>query len=337
MKPTRIVAAAVLVALVAIVATACGSSDSSVPSDDVAVVDGAPVTKAQLDGLIARAKATYKTQKRAFPKAGTAEYQSLQTQAVAYLVQRAEYENRGADLKLTVSDKEIDARIDQVKKQSFGGSQAKFDTQLKAQGYTTESLRGEIRAQLLSEKIYNAVTKDAKVTDAQVAAYYKDNKAQYSQAESRDVRHILVKTKAQADSIYNQLKAGANFAALAKKYSLDPGSKDNGGKLTIIRGQTVAPFDTTAFLLSTNTISRPVKTQYGYHVIQPISGIKPAKTTPLKDAKPAIEATLLDKAKTDAVTKWTNDMKAFFAKKVKYATGFAPPAAATDTTATTTG
>ena len=85
------------------------------------------------------------------------------------------------------------------------------------------------------------------------------------------MRHILVKTKAQADKIYDKIKAGGNFAALAKKYSTDPGSKDNGGKLTIIRGQTVAPFDTTAFLLSTNQISRPIKTQYGYHVIQPIS------------------------------------------------------------------
>ena len=141
MKPTRIAAAA-LVALVVLVATACGSSDTSVPSDAVAVVDGTPVTKAELDGLLARAKATYKTQKRAFPKAGTAEYQSLQTQAVAFLVQRAEYDNRAADLKLTVTDKEIDDRIDQVKKQSFGGSQAKFDKQLKDQGYTTESLRG---------------------------------------------------------------------------------------------------------------------------------------------------------------------------------------------------
>ena len=333
MKPTRI-AAAVLVALVVIVATACGSSDSSVPSDAVAVVDGTPVTKAELDELIARAKATYKTQKRTFPKAGTTEYQSLQTQAVAFLVQRAEYDNRAAGLKLAVTDKEITDRIDQVKKQSFGGSQAKFDKQLKDQGYTTESLRADIRAQLLSEKIYDSVTKDAKVTDAQIAKYYAENKSQYSQAESRDVRHILVKTKAQADSIYNQLKAGANFAALAKKYSQDPGSKDNGGKLTIVRGQTVAPFDTTAFLLSTNTISRPVKTQYGYHVIQPISGVKPSKTTPLKEAKPAIQATLLDKAKTDAITKWTADVKSFFAKKVNYATGFAPPAAATDSTST---
>jgi len=75
MKPTRVVVAA-LVALVVLVATACGSSDQSVPNDSVAVVDGVPVTKADLEGLLARAKATYKTQKRAFPKAGTTEFQS---------------------------------------------------------------------------------------------------------------------------------------------------------------------------------------------------------------------------------------------------------------------
>ena len=112
------------------------------------------------------------------------------------------------------------------------------------------------------------MTKDAKVTDAQITKYYNENKSQYNVAESRDVRHILVKTKAEADKIYDQIKAGGDFAALAKKYSLDPGSAAIGGKLTITRGQTVAPFDKTAFLLATNEVSRPVKTQFGYHIIQ---------------------------------------------------------------------
>jgi parvulin-like peptidyl-prolyl isomerase len=334
MKPTRI-AAAVLIVLVGLVAAACGSDEKTVPPDSVAVVDGTEVTKTELDALLARAKKTYKAQKRAFPKAGTAEYQSLQTQAVAFLVQRAEYNNRADDLDLKVTEKEVDDRIAQIKKQSFGGSQKKLDAQLKAQGYTTASLRADIKAQLISEKIYEKVTKDAKVTDAAIAKYYKENKSQYSTPESRDVRHILVKTKAQANMIYDQLKAGASFAALAKKYSQDPGSKDNGGKLTITRGQTVAPFDTTAFLLTTKQISRPIKTQYGYHVIQPISDVRPPATTSLKDATPQIKAQLLDKAKNDAITKWTDDVKKYFAKKVEYGTGFAPPATAT-TPATTT-
>ena len=79
------------------------------------------------------------------------------------------------------------------------------------------------------------------------------------------------------------MKAGGDFAELAKKHSEDTGSKANGGKLTISKGQTVAPFDQTAFLLKKNEISKPVKTEFGFHVIQPISDVKPAKVTPLKD------------------------------------------------------
>ncbi len=336
MKPIR-VALSALVLLAVLVATACGGNDQSVPADAVAVVEGTPVTKTDLDALLGRAKKSYTTQKRDFPKAGTAEYQALQTQAVAFLVQRAQYEKQADELKITVTDKELQDRVDQVKKQYFAGSQAKLDKQLQEQGYTKESFRADIEAQVLSEKIYDEVTKGAKVTDAQVTTYYNENKSQYSVAESRDVRHILVKTKAEGNKVYDEIKAGGDFAALAKKYSLDPGSKAKGGKLTITRGQTVAPFDTTAFLLTTNEVSRPIKTEFGYHVIQPIAAVKPATTTPLKDVKVQIKAQLQEKAKNDAITKWTAETKKSFASKTAYATGFAPPAEATGTAATTTG
>ena len=330
MKITR-VAVVALLTLTVLVSAACGGSSQKVPSDAVAVVDGTPITKADLEGLLARAKASYESQKRAFPKAGTAEYQSLQTQAVAFLVQRTEYDKEAAGLKLAVTDKEIEDRIAQIKKQYFGDD----DKQLADQGYTTESFHADIESQLLSEKIYNEVTKDVTVTDKAIADNYAANKTQYEVPESRDVRHILVKTKAEGDKIYDELKAGGDFAALAKKNSLDPGSKDNGGKLTISRGQTVAAFDTTAFLLTKDQISRPIKTEFGFHVIQPLSDVKPGTTTPLKDVKEQIRAQLTETAKNDAITKWTTRMTKSFESKVAYATGFAPPAAATDTAATT--
>ena len=335
MKSTRVIVS-VLVALVVVVSAACGGSNQSVPDNAVAVADGTPITKAELDQLLARAKKTYTAQKRSFPKAGTAEYQSLQTQAVAYLVQRSEFEVEAGNLKITVTDKEIEDRIVQLKAQYFGGSQAKLDKQVKDQGFTPEAFRGEIKARILSDKIYAAVTKDAKVTDAQITTYYAANKTQppIFSAENRDVRHILVKTKAEADKIYNELKGGADFATLVTKYSLDEPSKANGGKMTIKRGDTVAPFESTAFLLPTNQISRPVQTQYGFHVIQPVSDVRPEGTLPLKAAKAQIEALLLDKAKTDALTKWTSESKKKLDKKVVYAVGYAPPAAATDTTTT---
>jgi foldase protein PrsA len=196
-------------------------------------------------------------------------------------------------------------------------------------------VRRDIRAQILSEKIYENVTRGVKVTDQQIEDYYTKNKAQYSQPETRDVRHILVKTKAKADALYQQLKAGGDFAALAKANSEDTGSKDNGGKLTISRGQTVAPFDKKAFELKVNEISTPVKTEFGFHIIEALGAVKPAKVTPLKEVKAAIKQQLLQTKKNEKMTDWVDNLKKDYEDKIAYAIGFTPPPTATSTAATT--
>ena len=360
MKPMRIAFALVLVLLGAFLAAGCGGSDQSVPSDAVAVVDGTEVTKADLDALLDRAKKSYASQKRDFPKVGTADYQSLQTQAVAYLVQRTEYDREAESLGLKITDKEIDARIAQIKKSYFGDSQKKLDKQLADQGYTDEAFRADIRAQLVSEKLYDKVTADVAVSDADLKKYYQDNISQYETAESRDVRHILVAVNKEgvnvsevksggdtkvdfdvsrpiADRIYEQLKAGADFAALARKESQDTGSKAAGGKLTITKGQTVPAFDKTAFLLKTNEISKPVKTEFGYHVIQPIGDVKPATTTPFEKAKATMKTQVMETKKNESIQKWADDTKASWDKKVTYGEGYAPPVTSTSSSTTTTG
>ena len=173
------------------------------------------------------------------------------------------------------------------------------------------------------------------MTDKQIEKYYEEKKAtQYSQPESRDVRHILVKTKAQADELAAQLQDGGDFAALAKKFSEDTGSKANGGKLTISKGQTVAAFDKTAFVLKKNEISRPVKTEFGFHIIQPIGEVKPAKVTPLKEVKDSINQQLAQTKKNEAMTKWVEELKEEYEDKISYAAGFNPPPATPTTTAT---
>ncbi len=226
MKRSLLLAAAALAA-VTLVAAGCGDTDE-VPADAVAVVDGTTITKASLEELLARAKKSYAAQQRDFPKAGTADYQTLQNQAVAYLVQREEYANEADDLGIKVSDEEITKKVDEVKKQYFKNDQKKFEAGLKQQGYTVEALREDLVSQLVSQKIYENLTKSVKVSDAELQKYYDENKTQYSVAESRAVRHILVKTKAEADAIHSQLESGADFAKLAKESSLDPGSKDAG-------------------------------------------------------------------------------------------------------------
>lgn len=259
MKRSLMLAAAAL-AVLTVVAAGCGDTDE-VPQDAVAVVDGTPISKSTLDGLLERTKKTYATQKRQFPKAGTQEYQALQTQAVAFLVQRQEYEREAEKLGVKITDAQIQKKVDDVKKQYFGGDQKKFEAGLKAQSYTLEALRDDARAQLASEGIYKDITSDVKVSDAEAQQYYDDNIDRYKVAESREVRHILVKTKDEADQLHDELvNGGANFTTLAKEKSLDPGSKEQGGKLTVSKGQTVEAFDKAAFSLDTNEISDPIKT-----------------------------------------------------------------------------
>jgi foldase protein PrsA len=332
MKISRL--AILLCALVSIALAGCGGGDDEVPTDAVAVVDGQQIAKTDYNALIAQAKKSYKNQKRDFPKAGSQEFRTLKNQAVQFLVQREQFEQEAENLDVDVTEKQVDARLAQIQKQYFGGDKKKYEKQLKEQGLTDKQVRNDIRAQIVSERIFAKVTKEVKVTDKQIEDYYNKNKAQYSQPESRDVRHILVKTKSQADGLYAQLKAGAAFAALAKKHSEDTGSKANGGKLTISKGQTVAPFDKEAFRLKKNEISKPVKTEFGYHIIQPLSESKAAKVTPLKDVKESIRQQLAQTKKNEAMTKWVDELKKDYKDKINYAVGFSPPPGATGTTST---
>ena len=197
MKISRLVI--LLCALASIGLAGCGGVDEDVPSDAVAVVDGQDIAKSDYEALIAQAKKSYKNQKRDFPAAGSQEFQTLRNQAVQFLVQREQFEQKAEDLDVKVTDKQVDARLEQIQKQYFGGDKKKFERQLKEQGITEAQVRNDIRAQIVSEKIFGQVTGKVKVTDDDIAKYYEKNKAQYSQPESRDVRHILVKTKKQAD------------------------------------------------------------------------------------------------------------------------------------------
>ena len=323
----------VLLAAVVLVAAGCGGSSASVPADAVATVGSDTITKQQFNFLLDGAKRTYKARKTAFPQAGTTAYKSLQDQAMQYLVQESELQQKADDMGIKISDADVDARLKQIKKQYFSGSETKYQAQLKAQGLTEAQIKQDLYAQILSEKLYAKVTTGTKVTDADISKYYGQHKTDYQQAATRDVRHILVNNKTLADSLYSQLKSGADFGALAKKYSKDPGSKNSGGKLTISKGQTVAPFDKVAFALKTNELSKPVHTQYGWHIIQALSAVKAATTTPLAQVKASIKTQLLQTKKTDAMNKWVADLKKTY--DVHYQAGYEPSVTATTGTGTT--
>ncbi len=198
-------AAGVLVTL-SLVAAGCGGggggAGGSLSSGVAATVAGVRSRRPQLDEVIAQAESNLKAQGQKIPAAGSQEYQAFQQNALQLLVQRVQFEQKAEELGVSVSDKEVDERLQRVLTQYFGGSQKKYEDSLKQQGVTDEQVREELRAPLLSEKIFAKVGNSAKVTDAEIEAYYNSNPQLYGQKASRDVRHILVTTKALANDLH---------------------------------------------------------------------------------------------------------------------------------------
>ena len=142
------------------------------------------------------------------------------------------------------------------------------------------------------------------VTDAEVQQYYSQHQKDYQVDDQVKVRHILIKVDENADAkadaaakekaqdILKQLHSGGNFADLAKKYSDDPGSKDQGGELGFIKhGTTVPEFDKAAFALQPGQTSDLVRTKFGYHIIQ-TEEKQTAHTRPLDEVKQTIVSVL---------------------------------------------
>jgi foldase protein PrsA len=316
---------------------ACGGGGNSgpVPADAIAQVGSTPITKASFDSLIRLACANYKVQGQPC-KVGTPTYSALRAQAVNYLVQQEELAQEASQkLGVTVTQQDIDKQLEQIKKTSYQGSEKKLEAALKRQGITLSGYELELRYRLLGQKAYTKVAQEA----------YNQNKAAFRTPKTREVRHILVDNKALAQKIEQKVKNGASFAKLAKKYSKDTTSAAVGGKLCVAHGvasgacnPTVAPFDKAAFSLKTNDVGL-VHSQFGWHVLQPVGPVTPARTPTFAQVKALILANQAPQQVTTAWNTWLAKMANDFKGKVTYQAGYEPPTNTTPTAPapTTTG
>ena len=345
---TRLPFLLLTVLLVSLLA-ACGGGGNTGPvsADAIAQVGGTQIPKTSFTALMSVACARYKAQGQPCPKVGTPTYSSLRDSAVTFLVQQEELGQEAKKLGVTVTQKDIDKQVDQITKTYYQGSKQKLDAALKKDDITLSELEQyELRPNLLGQDVQNKVTSNINISDAAAQKYYTQNKKSFTTPKTREVRHILVNSKSLAETIETKLQNGASFAALAKQYSKDTGSAAQGGKLCVAHGgssgacqQTVAPFDKAAFSLKTNQISSPVKSVYGWHVIQAIGPIKPAHVQTFPEVKAQIQANLASQQKQTAWQAWLAKMAKDYKGKVTYQTGYTPATTTTPTTPapTTTG
>ena len=160
------------------------------------------------------------------------------------------------------------------------------------------------------------------ISGADVQQYYNEHHQQFQVPEEVRVRHILIKVpsnanaqtvaaaKAKAEDILKQIKAGGNFAELAKKYSDDPGSKTQGGELGFIQhGATVPAFDQAAFSLQPGQLSQVIRTQFGFHILQ-VEEKQPAHLKSVDEVHDLILANLTQQAQAKAAQEYAAKLQA---------------------------
>ena len=202
--------------------------------------------------------------------------------------------------KVIVPDAEVEAKIDQVRKQF--PSEDLFMQTLISRNLTLDRMRSDARGEIaITRLIETEIADKIALKPGQVEDFYKQNPDQFKQPERVRASHILIRfpenadaaartqVRTQAQRILKDVKAGKDFAALAKQHSQDPGSAVNGGDLGFFpQGQMVGPFNDAAFSLKPGAVSDLVETQFGYHIIK-VAEKQPGRTVPLDEVRPKVE------------------------------------------------
>ncbi|MBC1422096.1 peptidylprolyl isomerase [Listeria seeligeri] len=216
-------------------------------------------------------------------------YEAMKDKYGNEFVQQLTFEKILGD-KYKVTDEQVDSEFKKYKSQ-YGDQ---FDAVLAQSGLTEETFKSQLKYNMLVQKATEANTD---TSDKALKEYYKTWQPDIT------VSHILVADEAKAKEVEQKLKDGEKFADLAKEYSTDTATKNNGGKLAPFGPGKMDPaFEKAAYALKNKgDISDPVKTQYGYHIIQMD---KPAtKTTFDKDKKAVKESYLQSQLTTENMQK----------------------------------
>ncbi|MBS4803696.1 MAG: peptidylprolyl isomerase [Clostridium sp.] len=240
---------------------------------------------------------------------------ALRTQALNLLVEQKIMIKKAEELGVEPTQEEIDAGVTEYiegLKESLGGEEAfnkaLEDIDLTLEEYTAK-LNESIKNNLATNNVTEEIFKDINITDDEIKTYYDEHLDSFKEA---NVSHILIKDEEKAKEIRERAANGEDFAALAKEFSEDTGTKENGGSLG------VTTYDTTKYVteftdafkkLKDGEISDLVKSDYGYHIIK----VTDYKEKSLDEAKETIKTTLENEKKNEvyeaSIEQWKKDFK----------------------------
>ncbi|MDT2047193.1 MULTISPECIES: peptidylprolyl isomerase [Bacillaceae] len=252
-------------------------------TDAVASVDGDKITKDQLYEVL-------------MSQGGTDVLDSMIEQKVI---------NKEAEKKsVTVSEKELNKELDALIT-SYGGEDT-FNQALEASGIKEKEVKKDLETNLKAKKL---VEDTIEISEDEMKSYFDENKDSFDQPEQVKASHILVKDEKTANEVKKKLSDGEKFADLAKEYSTDTASKEDGGNLGYFsKEDMVQEFSDAAFNLKVDAISNPVKTEYGYHIIK-VTDKKEAQDANYENSKDEIKQLLLENKFQSEYSTWLEETK----------------------------
>jgi peptidyl-prolyl cis-trans isomerase C len=287
------------------------------PSDEkVAVVNGVAISRIQFDKEL---KAQLQRKSQQGGQISDAQMTELKNELLDDLIDREVLSQESQNAGIKITRQNVDDQIAAIKKRF--PNEEEFKKALDSMGLTEEDVRDQIQRGLaIRELIDQKVASKVVITDEETKAYYDGNPQFFNQPEEVRASHILIKvdpaaddaTKAAArkkiEDLQQKLKAGGDFAELAKENSEGPSNVRGGDLGYFKRGQMVKPFEDAAFSMKTNEVSELVETRFGYHLIK-VYDKKPEQTLAYADVKDKIAQRLKQEKVEKDVTRYVEDLK----------------------------
>lgn len=206
--------------------------------------------------------------------------------------------------KISVTDGEIEEEYKTYI--DYYGNEETLTKTLESYGMSADKFRDELQSSILTEKV---LASTIKITDNELEMFFEENKANYATVEQVEASHIAVEDEATANKVVEHLNAGEEFAELAAQYSTDSSSSENGGELGRFgRGAMEREFEDVAFGLEVGEISKPVKTEEGFHIIKVTDKVE-AKEAVYDDFKEKVYEELMNQKMTEEYPAWLEEKK----------------------------
>jgi foldase protein PrsA len=237
------------------------------------------------------------------------QYKSLQQEVLGFLISSQWVISEGKALGVKVTDAEVRKQFEKIKSTQFPKA-AEFEKFLASSGQTVSDLLLRVKLNLLSSKIQRKiVAQKSTITTAAAEKYFNENKARYGVPEKRNIVEILTKDEATANKAKREIESGKSFGSVAKKYSIDPTSKNAGGLITgLTKGTQIKALDEAMFSAPLNKLTGPVKTPFGYMVFE-VKSSTPGSQQSFSQVETAIKAQLAATGQQEALSKFVKQFR----------------------------